>query len=78
MRWEQIFAILFMVGLTAGVWKLNRHYEQSGKIFGVPFGISRDRTPRLFRGCMILNWLSFTLMVAFSLLVSGAIVLSWF
>ena len=78
MRWEQLLAILFMAGLTAGIWRLGRYYEQSGTIFAVPFRISRDRTPRLFRGSMILHWASFALTVAFSLLFSIAFIASWF
>jgi hypothetical protein len=78
MRWDQLFVMLLMAGLTAGVWRLNRSYEQSGTIFAVSFSISRDRTPRLFRGSMVLGWLSFALMVAFSLLLSTAFIASWF
>ena len=78
MRWDQLLAMLFMAGLTAGIWRLGRYYEQSGTIFAVPFSISRDRTPRLFRGSMVLHWLSFALMVAFSLLLSTVFIASWF
>ena len=77
MHWDQLLGILLMVGLTGFVWKVNRHYEQSGTIFAVPFNISRARTPRLFRGSMIFGWLGFALMVAFSILVSAAIIASW-
>lgn len=36
MRWDQLLAMLFMAGLTAGIWRLGRYYEQSGTIFAVP------------------------------------------
>jgi hypothetical protein len=78
MRWDQLLAMLFMAGLTAGVWRLNRYHEHSGTFFAVPFSISRSRTPRLFRGSMILGWFSFALMVAFTLLLSTAFIVSWF
>lgn len=78
MRWDQLFAILFMAGMIVGIWQINRHYARSGVIFGFPFSIRRDRTPRLFRGGMILSWLSFGLMVAFALFLSLAIGSSWF
>lgn len=74
MRWEGFFSILFLAGLTALAWKINRHYMRSGIIFGVPFSIYRSRTPRLFKGVMILGWLSFALMVLFSVTLSVAII----
>jgi len=77
MRWDQLFAILFMASLCAGVWKLYRYYERSGVIIGIPYSIRRSRTPRLFRGVMILGWISFALMVAFSMVISTAFVCSW-
>lgn len=78
MRWDQLFAILFMAGMIVGIWQLNRHYARSGVIFGFPFSIRRERTPRLFRGGMILSWFSFGLMFAFALFLSLAIGCSWF
>jgi hypothetical protein len=77
MHWDQLFAILFMAIIIVGIWKINCHYERSGVIFGFPFSIRRDHTPRLFRGGMILSWLSFGLMVAFALFLSAAIASSW-
>jgi len=78
MRWDQLFAMTLMACLCAGVWKLNRYYERSGLIIGVPCSIRRSRTPRLFRSMMLLSWISFALMTAFSMLISAAFVLSWF
>jgi len=77
MRWDQLVAITFMACLCAGVWKLNRHYERSGMIIGVPYSIRRSRTPRLFRGMMILGWISCALMIVFSMMIAIALITSW-
>jgi hypothetical protein len=75
--WDGVIAIVLITALVAAMWKLNRYFERSGRIFAVPFSIDRDRLPRFFRVTMVLNWIVFAIVALFAVLLTAALVTSW-
>lgn len=77
MDWDGMLAIALSIGLLSLLWKLNRYYERKGVIYFAPFSISRARAPTFFRVTMILNWMTFTFALLFSLMLAGILINSW-
>jgi hypothetical protein len=65
--------IAFMVVLDVLIFLVIRAFERRGAILALPWTIQRDKTPRWFRFNQIIGWLSFWLAVAFTLVVSVAL-----
>jgi hypothetical protein len=65
--------IAFMVAIDVLIFLIIRTYERRGVILALPWTIQRDKTPRWFRFNQIIGWLAFWLAVAFTLVVSVAL-----
>ena len=73
--WSKLAAVAFMLGIDGLILAVLRSYNQTGTIFAFPFGISRDRSPRRFRFTMAIGWLSLALSIAFTAVISTALLL---
>ena len=74
MTWQNILAIALMAGADLLMWAIIRYYTQHGIIFAFPRSIERGRSPRWFSFGMAVLWISLALSVAFTIVVSSALV----